>query len=65
MIPNTDDKLKMDKQVIGAIWWRQGDLAKLLSAGKRVDVAFSLVKNAWNGYKKVELEVKDMRPAEG
>ena len=58
-------KLEMDKQVIGAIWWRQGDLAKLLSAGKRVDVAFSLVKNAWNGYEKVELEVKDMRPAEG
>ena len=57
-------RLQIEKQFVEAIWWRQGALAGTLSAGKRVDVAFSLVKNIWNGYEKVELEVKDVRPAE-
>ena len=57
-------RLQIEKQFVEAIWWRQGALSGTLSAGKRVDVAFSLVKNIWNGYEKVELEVKDVRPAE-
>ena len=57
-------RLQIEKQVVEAIWWRQGALTGTLSAGKRVDVAFSLVKNIWNGHEKVELEVKDVRPAE-
>ncbi len=57
-------RLQIEKQVVEAIWWRQGALTGTLSPGKRVDVAFSLVKNIWNGHEKVELEVKDVRPAE-
>ena len=52
----------------GAVWeaigWRMGERARELSAGAKIDVAFQLDSNEWNGERKLQLVVQDFRPAE-
>ena len=61
------EHLKLDLEQggtrLGGIAFRQGDkLGDLLRAG-RVDVAFNLGWNEWQGTKSLQLEVKDIRPS--
>jgi len=44
-----------------AIAFNQGFLAEQLARGQKVEVAFSLLLNEWNGEKKLELKVKDIK----
>jgi single-stranded-DNA-specific exonuclease len=52
----------------GALWeaigWRMGERANELSAGAKIDVAFQLDTNEWNGQRKLQLVLQDFRPAE-
>jgi single-stranded-DNA-specific exonuclease len=56
------------KDTRGAVWeaigWRMGERARELSAGAKIDVAFQLDCNEWNGERKLQLIVQDFRPAE-
>ena len=46
-----------------AIWFRNGERVYELSVGDRVDLAFALDANTWQGRTKVQMVVEDMRPA--
>ncbi|HEY3341831.1 MAG TPA: DHHA1 domain-containing protein, partial [Anaerolineae bacterium] len=56
------------KDARGAIWeaigWRMAERARELSAGAKIDVAFQLDCNEWNGERKLQLVLQDFRPAE-
>jgi len=47
--------------VFGAIAFGRGFLAPQLSLGQKVEVAYSLTLNEWNGQKNLELKIKDFR----
>jgi single-stranded-DNA-specific exonuclease len=59
-------KLTLDTgdDLCDAIWFRQGELVYELSVGDRVDVAFGLASNTWQGRTKVQMMVEDMRLSE-
>ena len=44
-----------------AIGFNLGQLFPQLTLGQKVDVAFQLDRNTWNGRRSVELKVKDVR----
>lgn len=46
-----------------AVWWRQGGVAGELEIGNRVDVAFELSEDTFNGNGTVQMVVRDVRPA--
>jgi hypothetical protein len=46
-----------------AMWWRQGDVARELEVGDRVDVAFELTEDTFNGVGTVQMVLRDIRPA--
>ncbi len=46
-----------------AVWWRQGGAASDLEIGNRVDVAFELSEDTFNGSGTVQMVVRDVRPA--
>jgi single-stranded-DNA-specific exonuclease len=56
------------KDARGALWeaigWRMGERARELSTGAKIDVAFQLDINEWNGERKLQLAMQDLRPAE-
>ena len=56
--------LNTGERVCDAIWWRHGERVYELFPGDRVDVAFALEANTWNGRTKAQLVLEDMRPAE-
>lgn len=47
-----------------AIWFRNGERVYELSVGDRVDLAFALDANTWQGRTKVQMVVEDMRSAD-
>jgi len=48
-----------------AVWWREGDRAAQISVGDRLDAAFSLESNTWNGRTRAQLRLEDLRSAAG
>jgi single-stranded-DNA-specific exonuclease len=48
-----------------AVFFRRGDLAGRLPSGSRVDAAFALEANTWQGRTDVQLRLIDLRPAVG
>ncbi len=50
---------------IRAVWFGAGDQAEQLAAGMRLDVAFEAKVSTWQGRRRVELHVCDVRPASG
>lgn len=47
-----------------AVGWGLGEFAETLSAGDRVDLAFTLERNRFRGVENLQLDLKDVRPAE-
>lgn len=52
-----------DGVVRDAVWFEGGDEYDRLQRCGRVDIAFTLRRNLWNGEERVELDVIDVRPA--
>ena len=46
-----------------AVWWRQGAAARELETGDRVDAAFELTEDTFNGAGTVQMVLRDLRPA--
>jgi single-stranded-DNA-specific exonuclease len=55
-------QLDGDGQVRDAIAFKQGE--RLEGLGDRVDVVYCLEANEWNGERRLQLNVQDIRPAE-
>ncbi len=47
-----------------AIGWRMGERAGELNVGAKIDVAFQLDVNEWNGERRLQLVLQDFRPAQ-
>lgn len=54
-------KLGLGNQSVDAVFFSKGDFAPLLQAGDRLDIAFSLEINAWQGREFLQLRLLDMR----
>jgi single-stranded-DNA-specific exonuclease len=55
-------QLRAEGRVWDAIAFRQGE--RMQALGERVDVVYSLEVNEWNGERRLQLNVRDIRPAE-
>ena len=56
-------RLESGARSLDAIAFRQGERARELPV--RVDLAFQLERNDWNGRRRLQLNVQDIRPAQG
>ena len=56
--------LRHERTLVQAVGWRIGDLAEKLPGGVRVDVAFEPKASTWEGRRRADLHVKDVRLAE-
>lgn len=58
-------KLRLDagRGVADAVWWREGARAADLQPGDRLDAAFVLEANHWNGRTRLQLRLDDLRLA--
>ncbi len=57
-------RLHDGKQNWSAVAFRQGHWANKLRSGQPLDVVYTLDFNEWNGERQMQLELKDLRPAE-
>jgi single-stranded-DNA-specific exonuclease len=53
-------KLKQNGQVFDSIFFGGGEMYSKLSSDQKVNVAYSLEDNSWNGYKNLQLKIKDL-----
>ena len=44
------------------IWWQRGDLKNVIRFGMKADIAFKPSINTWNGTKKIQCIIEDLRP---
>ena len=54
-------KLKQDEQTFDAIFFGGGEMYSKLTPDSKVDIAYQLEDNSWNGYKNLQLKIKDLR----
>ena len=47
------------------VWWHQGPMAGELEPGQRLDVAYELAEDTFNGMGTVQMVIRDMAPAAG
>jgi single-stranded-DNA-specific exonuclease len=44
------------------VWWQRGDLKNVIRFGMKADIAFKPSINTWNGTKKIQCIIEDLRP---
>jgi single-stranded-DNA-specific exonuclease len=54
-------KLKQDEQLLDAIYFGGGEMYSSLTSGTMIDVVYSIDDNSWNGYKNLQLKIKDIK----
>lgn len=54
-------KLKQNEQVIDSIFFGGGEIYSKLTPGSKIDIAYQIEENIWNGYKNIQLKIKDMK----
>ena len=54
-------KLKQDEQVFDSIFFGGGENYSKLAPGSIIDIVYQPEENLWNGYKKVQLKIKDIK----
>lgn len=54
-------QLRQGKTSLEAIAFGMGELAQTLSVGDKIDIAYSIDENTWNGNTKLQLKVKDLK----
>lgn len=54
-------KLKQDEHIIDSIFFGGGEIYSELKAGTKIDLAYRLEENTWNGYTNIQLAVRDIR----
>lgn len=54
-------KLKQGEQIFDSIYFGGGEIYSTLSSKAKVNVVYSLEDNSWNGYKNLQLKVRDLK----
>ncbi|KKR84232.1 MAG: Single-stranded-DNA-specific exonuclease RecJ [Candidatus Woesebacteria bacterium GW2011_GWB1_41_10] len=54
-------KLKQDEQIFDTIYFGGGEFYSKLPLGIKIDVAYQIDENIWNGRKCLQLKVKDIK----
>lgn len=54
-------KLRQDGQVFDSIYFGGGEMYSTLTPEAKIDVVYCLEDNSWNGYKNLQLKVKDLK----
>lgn len=54
-------KLRKDEQTFDSIYFGGGEIYPILTPKAKVDIVYSLEDNSWNGYKNLQLKIKDLR----
>lgn len=54
-------KLKQDEHIFDSIYFGGGEMYSKLSPGSDVDIVYTIESNTWNGYKNLQLKIKDIR----
>lgn len=54
-------KLKRDEQIFDAIFFGGGKIYSKLTPDSKIDIAYQLENNSWNGYKSLQLKIKDLK----
>jgi single-stranded-DNA-specific exonuclease len=52
------------KQIWSAVAFRQGYWADRLRPTQQIDIVYMLEFNEWNGERRMQLEIKDLRPSQ-
>jgi len=55
-------KLKQHEQVFDSIFFGGGENYSKLTPGVNMDIAYQIEENLWNGYKNIQLKIKDIKP---
>ncbi|MDA2923744.1 single-stranded-DNA-specific exonuclease RecJ [Acidobacteria bacterium AH-259-L09] len=53
-------QVRCDGSRVDAIWWRKGALADTISAGSRVDLAYTMSRDSYLGEEKLLLTIRDL-----
>lgn len=53
-------KIKQNEHILDSIYFGGGEIYSKLTPGTKVDVVYSLEENVWNGYRNLQLKVKDL-----
>jgi single-stranded-DNA-specific exonuclease len=53
-------KLKQDEHIFDSIFFGGGEMYPNLALKAKIDVIYSLEDNSWNGYKNLQLKIKDL-----
>jgi single-stranded-DNA-specific exonuclease len=54
-------KLKQDEHIFGSIFFGGGEMYSVLKIGSKIDIVYSIEENTWNGYKSIQLKIKDLK----
>jgi single-stranded-DNA-specific exonuclease len=54
-------KLKQDEQVFDSIFFDGGEIYPKLTPDTKIDMVYQLEENVWNGFKSLQLKIKDVR----
>lgn len=54
-------KVKQNEQVFDSIYFGGGEIYSMLPSGTKIDVAYQLEDNTWNGMKSLQLKVRDLK----
>jgi single-stranded-DNA-specific exonuclease len=54
-------KLKQDEHTFDSIYFGGGEMYSKLNSNQKVDIVYSLEDNSWNGYKNLQLKIKDLK----
>lgn len=53
-------KLKQDEHTFDSIYFGGGEIYPNLKLGTKINIAYNLEDNSWNGYKNLQLKIKDL-----
>jgi len=53
-------KAAQERTILSAIGWKMGSFYEMLISNRLLDIAFVIDENEWNGYKEIQLNVKDI-----
>jgi single-stranded-DNA-specific exonuclease len=54
-------KLRQDEQAFDSIFFGGGENFSKLNPGSKIDIAYQVEENVWNGYTNIQLKIKDIK----
>lgn len=54
-------KLKQNEHIFDSIYFNGGEMYSKLEPGMKLDIVYGVEENIWNGYKSIQLKIKDIQ----